>query len=196
MTVSKESFQIVSSDYTTDFRDLLVDVNASSFANLAIDKNVVGGQAKCFIETIRILSMQNFDWRVEVYDRSNTGGYGPAPYFTSPNFKSGGQYPTATNPNNANLLGFVTFYASAFTTTGVGLLSETSRYGTAYATLFAYFASGLRIPILDNETNTNISGKAAPGGAIHANLVKTSGPLKPSGDSGLVHIQFGVVVAA
>ena len=196
MTISKESFQFVDSDYTQDFRDGLANAGASSFANLSIED--VGGQMKCFVETIRILSLQNLDWRVEFYSKSNTGGYGLAPYFTSPSFISGGQYPTATNPNNSNIIASVLFYSSTTAAQATPLLvtaGESSRVATAYATLFLYSATGLRIPIIDDDTNTNISGNVVPGGLMHVNLVNTNGG-KTAGDAGLVHIRFGVVVAA
>ena len=198
MSVTKESFQLIDSDYTKNFRDGLANAGASSFANLSIP-NVAGGQFKGFVETIRILSLQNLDWRVEFYSKGNTGGYGLAPYFTSPSFISGGQYPTATNPNNSNIIASVLFYSSStFQQLTPALLvpaGEASRIATAYATLFLYSATGLRIPIIDDDSNTNISGATTPGGLMHVNLVNTNGG-KTAGDAGLVHIRFGVVVAA
>ena len=72
MALITESIHNVDSDYTTHFRNALVVANGSQYADLqmAQGSQAPAGPHKCFISAIRVLSIQNLDWRVEIWDRT------------------------------------------------------------------------------------------------------------------------------
>lgn len=205
MAVSKESHFYIDTDYTKDFRDALVNAGASSFANLSIDPAVLSGAARLFITTIRILCMQSgMDWRLEFYSKASgtghTGGYitpsnnKSGQKFASAGFASFGQVPTSFPINGTDLCGFVGGFLGSVTqgeatpTIALQTVTNVERLATAYGTMFAYFASNLRIPYVDLDSTRG-------GGELHVNLVNTNGG-KTAGDSGAVQIRFGMVASA
>ena len=172
--VVKESIAFIDSDYTTHFRNALVAGVGSQYADISVSGDALpAGQTKFCIESVRMLSLQNLDWRVEFYSKT---------------------LPSATGSANLNnLLGWVNFYSSTtLASTTVLQGQQITQVATGYATLFAYFAQNLKIPYEDRSRS---SGGYPAGGQLHVNLVATGGAKNP-GDSGLVHLRFGVVATA
>lgn len=190
MSVTKQSFFFVDSNPNTDFATTAstqTSAGASTFANIKIDSAVSGGQAKCFVNTIRIISMQQCDYRMEFYDRGTNQPYGVLGAAPVGGGVSGSQISATTFA----LIGYVDFYNWATASTAnVPTVGEPTRVATGYATMFVYFASGLQIPIVDNDSQRG-------GGEIHANLVVNSNVAsRLAGLAGGVAVRFGVINAA
>lgn len=173
--VVKESIAFIDSSYTTHFTNALTAGGGSQYADLSVSGDALpAGQTKFCIESVRMLSIQNIDWRVEFYSKT---------------------LPSATGSANLNnLLGYVNFYSAATLASTPTILQgqQLTQVATAYATLFAYFAQNLKIPYEDRSTS---KGAYPAGGQLHVNLV-AAGAAKNPGDSGLVHLRFGVVATA
>ena len=71
MALITESLHFVDSDYTTHFRDSLPFANGSEYEDIQmVQGSVSTGPHQVFISSIRVLSMQRLDWRVEYWDKS------------------------------------------------------------------------------------------------------------------------------
>ena len=160
--VIKETHHFFDSDWTTQFRNAMPVAGASDFADLTIGGASPGGQLKGYITSIRLLSLQNNAWDVEFYSRTLPSATG---------FLSGAVPPYNQGTNN-NLIDWHSFAVVT---------------GKAYATIFAYAVSNLKIPYVDMDPG--------PGGRLHVNLVNQSTSKNP-GDSGLVQIRVGFIQAA
>lgn len=173
MALATQSIHFVDSDYTSDFR-VAVPGNgtgapdtASMYADLQFAQGVpanLGDMGKAIVKSIRLLSIENVTYRVDFYDRS---------------------VPVATAPANMNLQGLI---GSVALTPPGGAQPSSSYFATAYkiGTLFAYFAEGLDIPVIDK------TGK----GQLHVNLVNISATAKSAGDVGAVQLRVGTVFAS
>lgn len=146
--VTTESFHYVRSDAKTDLQGSLT-ANASAFVDLQVVPGVARGQAKGYITSLKIQSMQNLDWRVEFHSRRLSQA--SAGFFAA----------TATRWNS--LLGYVGF---------------TNNAATAYATSYLYYTHGLKIPYLDEDSlgeihcnvlnqHASTAKSAGDAGAIH-----------------------------
>ena len=173
--VVKESIAFIDSDTTTHFRNALA-TGASQFADISVSGDASpAGQTKFCIESVRLLGMENRDYRVEFYSKSLSLVSATASF------------------NLNNLLGYVNFYSS--TTLGSTTVlqgQQITQVATAYATMFAYFAQNLKIPYEDRSRSV---GGTPAGGQLHVNLVAT-GTAKSAGDVGLVHLRCGVIATA
>lgn len=161
------SHHIFDSDQT-QFRTALV-TQASESANLTVG-GVSAGPVKGFISTVRLLSLQDLDYRVEFYARrvSATRGSSASAY-----------------ANPSQLLGYVNCLGSltALPANWTGFGTTTA---TGYGTLFAYFLGGLSIPYMDRDGL----------GELHCNLLNLDGTAKLPGDTGIVHLTVGVIAAS
>ena len=120
MAQISESFHYVRS-VNTAFRNALVP-QASQFADLPIVSGQAAGPNRVWITSLKILSRQNLDWRVEFHGRSlGTGS---------------GLHSASGFANVNSLQGYVGF---------------TNNAATAYATSFLYYTHGLKIPYEDQE---------------------------------------------
>ncbi len=173
--VIKESIAFIDSDSTTHFR-AAIPSGASAFADISVSGDALpAGQTKFCIESVRMLAMENKDYRVEFYNKSLS--VNPA----TPSF------------NLNSLLGYVNFYST--TTLGSTTVlqgQQITQVATGYATMYAYFAQNLKIPYEDRSQS---KGGYPVGGQLHVNLVATGGA-KAAGDAGLVHLRFGVIATA
>ena len=157
MALVTSSVHFVDSDYTTDFRQVIPGAVPPAFASAYADiqisqgsQNVGGG--KLLIKSVRVLSIQNLNWRVEFWERSIP-------------------LPTGTSLNNWGLLGHVDLLAVP--------VAANVYYSTQYqiATLFVRTAEGLDIPYHDksaqgqlhvNLVNLDSTAKnAGDSGAVH-----------------------------
>jgi len=175
--VVKESIAFIDSDYTTHFRNALLAGVGSQYADLSVSGDALpAGQTKFCIESVRMMALQNLDWRIEFHNKSLT-----VPYATG-------------NMNLSTLLGYVNLYSSATLASTPTLLQgqNLTRVATAYATTFVSFAEGLKIPYEDKSRSV---GGSPAGGQLHVNLVAI-GAAKSAGDVGAVHLRFGVVSTA
>ena len=119
MAQISESFHYVRSG-DTDFRNGLV-IQASQFADLPIVSAQAAGPNRVWITSLKILSIQNLDWRVEFHGRSLAN----KPTFSASGYLGGNQ-----------LQGYVGF---------------TNNAATAYGTTFLYYTHGLKIPYEDMD---------------------------------------------
>ena len=128
------STHFVDSNPRVDFiKGILARVDgsvASDYADIQMVKgaDAINGSGSCIIESIRLLSQEATDWRVEFWDKS---------------------LPNATGADllNWGLLGAVDLYR-------IPPSSQTGAYQATYyavATLNCYLASGLSIPYKDRE---------------------------------------------
>ncbi len=174
--VIKESIAFIDSNYQTDFRNA-IPANASQYADISVSGDALpAGQTKFCIESVRLLAMENKDYRVEFYNKSLAVN-------------------VATGTFNVNsLLGWVNFYSAATLASTPTILQgqQLTQVATAYATMYAYFAQNLKIPYEDKAQS---KGGYPTGGQLHVNLVAT-GAAKSAGDVGAVHLRFGVVATA
>ena len=170
MSLVTQSFQYVDSDYTSNFRLATVALVGSQYADLRMagSSAVAGGNVKCFIETVRFLSLQNLDWRLDFYQNSIANGLHAA----------------TASVNAIGLLGGINFYSST-TNIPSNVSYQITQVATGFATLFVYLANNLHIPYEDRDGQ----------GQLHLNLV-TVGAAKNAGDSGLVHVRVGTVQAS
>ena len=70
--VTKESVAFVDSDVAAHFTDSLVQY-ASEYEDLDLTRTGgVGGQARCFISSVRLIAAQNLAWMVSFHNKDNT----------------------------------------------------------------------------------------------------------------------------
>lgn len=168
-----ESITYVDSVIGTDFFADIMPA-ASAFVDMQLAAGTVSpiGTHKCIINSVRLISMVDRDWRVEFHSKS---------YGTLAN--------TATKFTQSNFGGLVAWSNHLATTTNLpaNWTGAGTATATAFGTLFVSYVSGLNIPYEDKE------GK----GQLHANLVNMSGSgtalTKGNGDSGLIHLRVGVI---
>lgn len=69
--LASQSIHFVDSDYTTDLRNALKTSGGSQYIDLQLAQGAQSvGPAKVFIASVRLLTLQNLDWRVEFWDQS------------------------------------------------------------------------------------------------------------------------------
>ena len=136
MAQISESFHYVRSG-NTDFRNAL-SPQASQYADLPIVSAQAAGPNRVWITSLKILSIENLDWRVEFHGRSLSAGSG------------------------------VTYSASGYLGTNSlqGYVGFTNNAATAYATTFLYYTHGLKIPYEDQDgtgqLHINLLNQSAP----------------------------------
>ncbi len=176
--VTKESIAFIDSNWTTHLRNALT-TGASQYADLSVSGDATpAGQTKFCIESARLISLQALDCRIEFYSKSLS-------YAT--------ESPLDLNVNN--LLGWVNFFSPNTLAQSATRIqgAQFSQVATAYtATTFAAYAQNLKIPYEDKSTSF---GGSPAGGQLHVNFVNL-GAAKNAGDSGLVHLRFGVIATA
>lgn len=173
-----ESIHFVDSDASSDFRGTIVP-QASQYADLALVSGTPSsvGPHKCIINSVRILGIQDINWRVEFYGKS---------YATVANTAS--QFSGLTG---SSLIGWSDHLSTTTNVPGnwVGIHATTATlYGS---TTYASYISGLNMPYEDRDGT----------GRLHVNLVNMSnnliaGATKSAGDLGLLHLRVGVVYAS
>ena len=135
MAQISESFHYVRSA-DADFRTTLAP-QASEYADLPIVSAQAAGPNRVWITSLKILSIQNLDWRVEFHGRSLAP---PKPTYTASGY-------LGTN----SLQGYVGF---------------TNNAATAYGTCYLYYTHGLKIPYEDQdgegELHLNLLNQSAP----------------------------------
>ena len=142
----KESFSYIRSLSQTHFTGIITN-GASEYEDIAVGGGVLPG----YITSLKILSIQNLNWRVEFYSRSLDPFVAATRYVAS-------AYPYE---NNA-LLGTVAF---------------TKEAATGYATSYLYYTQSLKIPYIDEDgvgelhvslKNENATSKLeGDAGAVH-----------------------------
>lgn len=119
MAQISESFHYVRSE-ASNFTNAL-PIQASQFADLAIVSGQAAGPNRVWITSLKILSIQNLDWRVEFHGRSLA---------SKPTYTASGYLGTNS------LQGYVGF---------------TNNAATAYGTCYLYYTHGLKIPYEDQD---------------------------------------------
>lgn len=120
--VTKESAAFVDSNVTSHFTNALV-LNASEYEDLDLTgTGGVGGEARCFVSSLRLISTQNLAWVVGFHNKDNT-----AP----------GTDTVISHLLNQNTM--IDFWSFATTD------------AIAVGSAFVYAVSGMKIPYRDDE---------------------------------------------
>lgn len=120
--IVKDSITFVDSNVTAHFTDALT-FRASEYEDLDLTGTAgLGGPARCYITSIRLLSRSNLAWTVAVHNKDNT-----APGTDS-------VLPASFNDNTA-----------------IDFWSWTAANALPVGTVFLYATSGLKIPYRDDE---------------------------------------------
>lgn len=161
MGTISESFHYVKSDYTTNFRNVLPGPSgsfalgnpavpavgvASQYANLQIVPGLAQGTCKSYITSVKLLSLQNLDWRVEFHSRRVSEA-------------------SAVYSSN-NLVGYVGWTNNAATAYATSFLYYT--HGLKIPYLDEDGLGELHVNLLNNTQATNNATKfAGDSGAVH-----------------------------
>src|SRR6185369_12977957 len=151
---------------------------ASTYADIQITEGTptsaaaAVGHGKLIINSVRLITLQQLDWRVEFYRKNIVQA-------------------TASGIFESDLIGSVEFYSQG-TAASLGITrltaAEGSRIATQYisATAFMYFSQNLNIPYEDKQ---NL-------GQLHTNLVNLNSTSKLPGDTGAVSLIVGTIAAS
>ena len=171
-----ESIHLVDSDASADFRNRIAPT-ASQYADIPLVAGTpsIIGPNKCIINSVRLLAIQDLNWRVEFYGKSYSTVAVTASQFSG--------------INGSHLIG----WSDHLATSGVIPANWTGTHATTAtlygSTTFASYISGLNIPYEDRDGT----------GRLHVNLVNTNsagGTAKLPGDTGLIHLRVGVIYAS